>query len=248
MIQKYDDGWSVFGIKVSKAFVIGLGALLVAALLVVGSLEVGVRLGTMTVPPVLTPPPAPPMAAYADGVSATLDRATIQTSPSVIPDRPLYVVAYPFNGSGCASNCYPEPPLASGYTPQCSDPGKQPCFLLSPDPRYAYHDLIVDDQGAIKAAGALGQLGSWYLVTVEYNQTWTLSKTFRPFTSAEDLRAALGDPRQAAQDFTPLQPLGGGATQYQLVTNIAITGQLAATPTNTAPPPTPTPAPTRVGK
>jgi hypothetical protein len=252
VIQKYDDGWSVFGVNVPKQFVNLLGALLAGALLLVVGVVAGVWLTSKTVvlppPPTPTPIPGPSLDAYADGVSATLGDAIFYTSPNYAAGFKLYVMAYPFNGSGCAVNCHPEPALMGGYTPRCNDPNKQPCFFPSLDPVYGYHDLIAETQGSIDAAGPSAQRDSWNLVVVEYNEAWTVSKTFHPFTSVADLLTALNDSNVASNDFMKLQPSASRAGQYQMPINTVVTAQLIATSPNTAPPPTPTPVPTRVGK
>jgi hypothetical protein len=115
----------------------------------------------------------------------------------------MYVLTYPQLNSQCSKNysgCKALT-LLSGYTPQCD-----PCVQETPFP---YHDHI------LSGLPASGENGTWAIVVVAYNPSFSSKVGFNPITSAQNLAV---DEQSGA--FARINP--NGPNQYEVHTTTVL--------------------------
>jgi hypothetical protein len=187
-----------------------LVALLVVATTLVGALA----LNANRVPPSAHAAPAIDPS-YANGQTVYMIGPHMITNPN--PDLlahadDLYILAYPVNFGGCASNC-PPVTLASGYQPQCN-----PCFHPGLPIVFGYHDHVLTGAPGFGNTGTAGSFkGPWQIIVLLYNPAVVTDAGFTPITSDEALDAA-----EAAGEFLPINTAPGASNPYEVATGVVL--------------------------
>jgi hypothetical protein len=144
--------------------------------------------------------------AYMDGrvYCFSVERPINNASQALIASSQImYVVTYPQLNSQCSGNLTGCKPLTlpSGYSPQCD-----PCVQEAPS---VYHDHI------LSGLPASGENGTWAIVVVAYNPSFSSKVGFDPITSAQNLAAG-----EQSGDFAKINP--NGPNPYEMNTKTVL--------------------------
>lgn len=136
---------------------------------------------------------------YADG------KIYYMIGPHVIPNpnpnllaqaEELYILAYPINKDG--TNTGPLQ-LQNGYQPLCN-----PCFHPGFNPTWVYHDHVLTGAPGLGKNGTAGSYKApWKIIILMYSDAAIADPNFTPYTSADDVEAALQDHPEMFQPPLP---------------------------------------------